>query len=112
MKKDSPPLLVNTEDCFFPKNQVPLEDTNFGGSMAISLSNDQVRLLRLHAQRLARLPQEAVTSATQVVKDLCGIQAQKAPAAALAIRVRSAGLVAGDIEQARVQSRTITRQYW
>ncbi len=45
----------------------------------ISLSDDAVRWLRLHAQQfIARLPDTA-----QVVKAACGIQAQEVLAAAL-----------------------------
>jgi len=45
------------------------------------------------------------------MKEVCGIQAQDASAATLAVRVRSAGLVAADVEQARVQDRTIIRTW-
>ena len=68
--------------------------------MVHALSNDQVRFLRLRAQRLIPQPEDNITSVAGVVKDLCGIQAQDARAAALAVRVRSAGLVVGDVEQA------------
>jgi hypothetical protein len=62
----------------------------------LSLSNDQVRFLRLHAQRLIPQPADTMTSVVHVVKDRCGIQAPDANAAMLALRVRSIGLVAGD----------------
>jgi len=77
----------------------------------ISLSNDQVRLLRLRAQRLTPRSRDSVSDVALLVKELCGIQAQDARAAALALRVRSAGLVAADVEHARVQERTITRTW-
>ncbi len=79
--------------------------------MAISLSGDQVRRLRMRAQRLTPQFPDAVMSVAQVVKDLGGIQAQEAPAAALAVRARSSRLVAADVEQARVQERTIIRTW-
>jgi uncharacterized protein YcaQ len=80
--------------------------------MSLSLSNDQVRFLRLRAQRLIpQQPAHNVTSVAHVVKDLCGIQAQDAYAAYLAVRVRSAGLVVSDVEQARVQERSIIRTW-
>lgn len=79
--------------------------------MAISLSDDSVRLLRLRAQRLAPQQADAGTGVAHVVKELCGIQAQDASAAALAVRARSVGLVAGDVEHARVQERAITRTW-
>jgi uncharacterized protein YcaQ len=79
--------------------------------MVISLSDDQVRLLRLRAQRLSPQSADAAASVAQVVHDLCGIQAQDALAATLAVRVRSAGLVAADLERARVQERTVVRTW-
>lgn len=78
--------------------------------MAHPLSDNQVLLLRLRAQRLAPQPPHA-TGAAQVVRDLCGVQAQDAAAAALAVRVRCAGLVAADVERALVQERTIVRTW-
>jgi len=79
--------------------------------MTISLSNDQVRFLRLYAQRLTSQSPDGVTGVVEVVKQVCGIQAQDAPAATLAVRVRSAELVVADVEQARVQDRTIIRTW-
>ncbi|MGH2493935.1 MAG: winged helix DNA-binding domain-containing protein [Ktedonobacteraceae bacterium] len=79
--------------------------------MTLSLSDDQVRYLRLRAQRLIPQPANDVTNVVHAVKELCGIQAQDARAATLAVRVRSAGLVADDVEQARVQERSIIRTW-
>src|SRR6266853_5590658 len=79
--------------------------------MTISLSNDQVRFLRLLAQRLTSQSPDGVTGVVEVVKQVCGIQAQDASAATLAVRARSAGLVAADVEQARVWDRTIIRTW-
>ncbi len=79
--------------------------------MVISLSNDQVRLLRLRAQRLTPRSRDSVSDVALLVKEICGIQAQDARAAALALRVRSAGLVAADVERVRVQERTIIRTW-
>jgi uncharacterized protein YcaQ len=79
--------------------------------MAISLSNDQVRFLRLRAQRLTPQSPGEVTGVTQVVKEVCGIQAQDASAATLAVRARSVGVVVADIERERVQDRTIIRTW-
>jgi hypothetical protein len=78
--------------------------------MTISLSDDQVRFLRLHAQRLTS-QSDGVTGVVEVVKQVGGIQAQDASAATLAVRVRSAKLVVADVEQARVQDRTIIRTW-
>src|SRR5437868_2965640 len=79
--------------------------------MADSLSNDHVRFLRLRAQRLALPLSDRITSVAHVVKELCGIQAQEVPAAALAVRVRSVGLVAANVEHARVQERSVVRTW-
>ncbi len=79
--------------------------------MTISLTNDHVRQLRLHAQKLARQHPDPRTSVVHLVKELGGIQAQDARAATLAVRVRSAGLVAADAEYARIQERSVVRTW-
>jgi hypothetical protein len=77
----------------------------------IPLTNDQVRMLRLRAQRLAGQHPHTKTSVAHLVRDLGGIQAQDAQAARLALRVRSVGLVAADVEYARVQECSIVRTW-
>src|SRR5260370_38009719 len=79
--------------------------------MSISLSDDQLRFLRLRAQRLTPQHTGNVIGVAQVVKEECGIQAQDASAATLAVRSRSDGLVVTDVEQARVHDRTIIRTW-
>lgn len=79
--------------------------------MAISLSKNQVLLLRLHAQRLTPKLPYSVPDVASLVKELCGIQAQDAHAATLALRARSVGLVVDDVERARVQERSIIRTW-
>jgi DNA glycosylase AlkZ-like len=79
--------------------------------MSITLSDDQLRFLRLGVQRLIPPKQIENIDVAQVVKEVCGIQAQDASAAPLAVRVRSAGLVLADVEQARVHDRTIIRTW-
>ena len=69
--------------------------------MVISLSGDQLRLLRIRAQRLTPQQPGTVAGVAQIVRELCGIQAQDARAATLGIRMRSAGLLAADVEYAR-----------
>ena len=76
--------------------------------MPLILSDNQVRFLRLHAQRLFA---SSIENVAHVVKALCGIQAQDARAAELAVRVRSAGVVAADVERTRVQDRSIIRTW-
>src|SRR6266699_6220353 len=90
-----------------PENKVVLAEAQ----EMISLSNDQVRLLRLRAQRLTPRSRDSVSDVAHLVKELGGIQAQDARAAPLALRVRSTGLVAADVERARVQERTIIRTW-
>jgi hypothetical protein len=79
--------------------------------MSISLTDNQLRFLRLRAQRLTHQQHGEVISVAQVVKEVCGIQAQDASAATLAVRSRSVGLVVTDIEQARVSDRSIIRTW-
>ncbi len=79
--------------------------------MPISLSAEHVRVLRLRAQRLTPQQPGTATSVAHVVKEMCGIQAQDASAASLAVRARSVGLVAADVEHARVQARSVIRTW-
>jgi DNA glycosylase AlkZ-like len=79
--------------------------------MSISLSDDQIRFLRLRAQRLTPKQYDEVIDVAQVVKVVCGIQAQEATAAALVVRSRSVGLIVTDVEQARVFDRSIIRTW-
>ncbi|MDR3563481.1 MAG: winged helix DNA-binding domain-containing protein [Negativicutes bacterium] len=80
--------------------------------MTISLSSSQLLFLRLRSQSLAPRPAEAlaetsVETPAQVVKALCGLQAQVLTAAEQAVGVRSSGLTLADVEQARLQERSI-----
>src|SRR5438034_3218964 len=79
--------------------------------MAISLSDNQVRLLRQRAQLLIPQQSVAITDVAQVVKDLCGIQAQDASAAALGVCIPTTGLLTDDVQLARVQERAIVRTW-
>jgi hypothetical protein len=79
--------------------------------MSISLSNDQLLFLRLRAQRLTPQQPDEVMGVAQVVKAVCGIQAQDVFAATLAVRTRSVGLVVTGVEQARVRDRSIVRTW-
>ena len=72
-------------------------------------SDDQLRFLRLGAQRLTSQHPGETIGVVQVVKEVCGIQAQDASAATLAVRSRSVGLVVTDVEQAREHDHTIIR---
>ena len=79
--------------------------------MPIFLSDDQLRFLRLRAQRLTPQHPGETIGVAQVVKEVCGIQAQDASAATLAVRSRSVGLVVTDVEQAREHDHTIIRTW-
>ena len=75
--------------------------------MAISLSPLQARKLRLRAQHLHARSESGVD---QVVLSLCGVQAQDAQVAVLAVRARAGG-TAADVERARVERRSIVRTW-
>ena len=77
----------------------------------ISLSQRQVSLLRLRAQRLILPATHDADSVERVVKDLFALQAQDLPASMLSVRVRSIGLVAADVDHARLQERSIVRTW-
>jgi hypothetical protein len=79
----------------------------FSGERVAATPDDVLRL-RLRAQRLE--PRSA-GSAADVVRAVCGIQAQDARAAALSVRARSTGLTAADVERARVGERSIVRTW-
>ena len=79
--------------------------------MPIFLSDDQLRFLRLRAQRLTPQHPGETIGVAQVVKEVCGIQAQDASAATLAVRSRSVGLVVTDVEQAREHDHTTIRTW-
>ncbi|GAC1370958.1 MAG: winged helix DNA-binding domain-containing protein [Ktedonobacteraceae bacterium] len=79
--------------------------------MTVSLTDDHVRQIRLRAQRLVRQSPETRSSVVRLVKELCGIQAQDTHAATLAVRVRSSGLVAADVHNARIQDRSVVRMW-
>jgi hypothetical protein len=72
-------------------------------------SPDHILRLRLQSQRLT--PAERGTSVAEVVRACVGMQAQEPPAAALAVRARSAGLLASDVARARVADRSVVRTW-
>lgn len=83
-----------------------------GVTKAIRLSPDQVRRLRLRAQRLdPEYQDDTAAGVVGVVRALGGVQAQEPAAAALAVRARHAGLVAADVERARVDERAVVRTW-
>lgn len=79
--------------------------------MAITLTDEQMRFLRLRAQGLVEEAGDESATVAQIVSGMGGIQAQEVAAAALALRVRGRNLVAGDVEQARARDRSIVRTW-
>ena len=77
----------------------------------MALSDERVRLLRLRAQRLDPRSSGEAGGVARAVKDICGVQAQDAAAASLAVRARTAELVAGDVERALVRERSVVRTW-
>ncbi len=74
----------------------------------VSLTEHQVRLLRLRAQRLTA---PLADGAAAVARALCGLQAQEMPAATLGVRVRSIGLTAADVRRVRIEERSVVRTW-
>jgi hypothetical protein len=73
----------------------------------ITLTVDDLLRLRLQAQLLIMRQ----SNVAQIVRAVCGIQAQEMEAAELSIRARSIGLTRTDVERARVQERSIVRTW-
>jgi len=76
--------------------------------MARSLSQDQVRRLRLRSQLLTGRRPGGVH---QVVRAVGGLQAQDTPASRLAVRARSTGLDAAAVRRACDQERSVVRTW-
>ena len=78
-------------------------------SSAKQISLSELRALRMRAQCLApRLPRKALV---EVVRTLCGVQAQLPSAMALALRARVKDLSIEDIETSRVEDRALVRTW-
>ncbi len=75
------------------------------------LSAGRICLLRLRSQRLIPLNAGAAASPAQVLREVCGIQAQDLPAAQLAMHARDEALSLAAIERARQAERTIVRTW-
>jgi hypothetical protein len=79
--------------------------------MVLSLSDEKTRLLRCYAQRLHPHQSAAAGGVAQVVREVCGVQAQVPRAAALAVRARSSGLHESEVAQAREIERSVVRTW-
>src|SRR5262245_17519662 len=75
--------------------------------MALSLSLDEVRLLRLRSQRLIG----RASKVHEVVKGVAALQAQDTKAARLALRARSEGLDPKAVHRATHEERSIVRTW-
>ncbi len=73
-----------------------------------ALTDDEVLLVRLSAQRLL---QSAPVRPRDVVRAVVGVQAQDQTAAALQLRARSAGLTLAEVARARNEERTVVRTW-
>jgi hypothetical protein len=75
---------------------------------AAPLSDDAARHLRVAAQLLHRPRRRAVV---ELVRQLAGVQAQVRSAAGLALRARTIGLKAGQVDRAREHDRSIVHTW-
>lgn len=80
-------------------------------SATMPLSRDRVRRMHLRAQSLDPRYADASAGVAHVVRSLCGVQAQEPAAVGLAVRARCAGLVAADLERARIHDRSVVRTW-
>jgi DNA glycosylase AlkZ-like len=78
------------------------------GAVAMSLPAGQLRALRLHAQLLTGPRAGSVAAAAG---HLGGLQAQAAPPARLAVRARTSGLTAAEVDRASGPAREVTRTW-
>ena len=76
--------------------------------MIRSLGVAEVLRLRMRAQQLAR---ERVADVAEAVRRTAAIQAQSTRAARLALRPRAAGIVAGDVDRACNEERSVVRTW-
>jgi len=74
------------------------------------LTDDHVRWLRQRAQFLIPAT-ERTRGVAQLLRAIGGVQAQELPAAALALRARTAGLTAQAVDHARLDERSIIRTW-
>src|SRR6266508_4536548 len=80
----------------------------YGARMPRALSDEELRLLRLRAQRLAGGP---ATSVHEVVRGVGALQAQATRAARLAVRARSERLTAAAVARACNEDRSVVRTW-
>ncbi len=75
----------------------------------IELTETQARALRMRGQRLGAA---GATTVHGAVRDSAGLQSQDARAWPLSVRARVRGVTAGDVQRARVEERSIVRNWY
>jgi hypothetical protein len=80
----------------------------------IELSDAQARGLRLRGHLLADAarPAYGVATVADVVRDVCGLQAQDVRASPLSVRARLVGVSSADVLGARVEERSVVRNWY
>ncbi len=73
------------------------------------LGEEDLRVLRARAQLLDRT--KPGVSPGDIVRRVCGVQAQEISSAALALRARAVGLTSDDVHEARVGERSVVRTW-
>jgi hypothetical protein len=76
-----------------------------------TLSDDELRKMRLYSQRLDQQARRDGADPAEIVRYSAGIQAQDVKAGPLSVRVRGHGLHAGDVDRARQEERSIVRTW-
>jgi hypothetical protein len=76
--------------------------------MSTELDAAELLSLRLHSQLLAGKP---ATDPVDAVARVCGVQAQAAPPARLAVRARTRGRTAADVDRASAETRGVVRTW-
>jgi hypothetical protein len=79
--------------------------------MSLRLTEHQLRLLRLRAQRLIPSLATPGLPVEQVLTEVCGVQGQDLPAARLSLRARAEGVTLAEIETARQVIRSLVRTW-
>ncbi len=88
----------------FPQAAKKIDDSN-----VVNVSPDQVRALRIQNQYLQS--QISHKDLIEVVRSLCGVNAQLTPAMMLSLRARIRGMELADVEKAIKQKRSLVRTW-
>lgn len=74
-----------------------------------ALGEEGLRALRARVQLLDRMKPDLPPE--EIVRRVCGVQAQELPSAALALRARAVGLTESKVEEARIGERSVIRTW-